>query len=285
MENLEKLVNDPEAMEIIASKESSMWAFMYNTDAFAALINSETAMEKVAVSETAVKVITQSIADAANAETVLTDIKEHLTGIEGSLPNIPDNEKVTEEVAEAKYKVDTTISSLHKVTCQTDVLVNNIDALLNNDTAIRAILNISTNGATAIFSTSQNAKKVLTGHVDIIKNSIPAMRGMYNNYNIIEPLLTSDIITALQSSDKRIILSHQTSVIEKDKKMFVFALSTEIYGNGTDIGGYTRPDAASITYVKSGRTAVNKFAKKIKVQGSLANHNGMLDCLPCEGWE
>lgn len=159
MENLEKLVNDPEAMEIIASKESSMWAFMYNTDAFAAMIGSEIAMEKVAASETAVNVIVQAITDAANTEAVLTGIKEHLTGIEGSLPGIPDGTLINQEVAETRQRVDSCVVSLKKATSKADVLISGISALFLTDTSCKALA--SSPAASATIANNQTCINAL----------------------------------------------------------------------------------------------------------------------------
>lgn len=176
MENLEKLVNDPEAMEIIASKESSMWAFMYSLDAFAALINSEIAMEKVAASETAVNVIIQAITDVANTEAVLTGIKEHLASVGGSLPGIPDGALKNQEVAETRQRIDSCVASLKKVTSRADVLIKSINTLLNNAEKMQILLSneavfvsllSNPDVVNAIYATDERKKAFLMA----IKNS------------------------------------------------------------------------------------------------------------------
>lgn len=183
MKNLEKLANDPEAMEIIASKESSMRAFMYNAEAFAALINSEIAMGKVAASETAVNAIIRAITDTANAETVLTGIKERLTGIEESLPSIPDSENATQVVAETGKKISCALSAIKKITSKTDNLVNNINFLLTSEEKMTALLSNETvfvsllsnpDVVNAIYATDERKKTFLMvikdstvkGHID-----------------------------------------------------------------------------------------------------------------------
>lgn len=159
MENLEKLVNDPEAMDIIASKESSMWAFMYSLDAFAALINSKIAMEKVAASETAVNVIIQAITDVANTEAVLTGIKEHLASVEGSLPGIPDGALKNQEVTETRRRVDSCVASLKKATSKADVLISSISALFLTDTSCKALA--SSPAASAAIANNQTCINAL----------------------------------------------------------------------------------------------------------------------------
>lgn len=124
----------------IANSAPSMTAICYNTDGFAAMIASETAMTIVANSETAVNVIVEGIANAANSEAVLDGIKGNLTSIEEALPSIANTETVIAEVADVKENISGVVISLQKVTSQTDVLVSNINALLASETAIASIV-------------------------------------------------------------------------------------------------------------------------------------------------
>lgn len=124
----------------IANSAPSMTAICYNTDGFAAMIASETAMTIVANSETAVNAIVEGITNAANSEGVLDGIKGNLTSIGEALPSIANTETVIAEVADVKENISGVVTSLQKVISQTDVLVNNIDALFSNETAMNAFV-------------------------------------------------------------------------------------------------------------------------------------------------
>lgn len=139
MENLEKLVNDPEAMEIIASKESSMWAFMYNTDAFAALINSETAMEKVAASETAVNVIIQGMTDTVNTSSALQVAKDDLESLQSSVLLL-NNKIAIDKISKCISIVNDTAQTLDKVVLNADVVINNINTMMDSPVAMDTLL-------------------------------------------------------------------------------------------------------------------------------------------------
>lgn len=124
----------------IANSAPSMTAICYNTDGFAAMIASETAMTIVANSETAVNAIIEGITNAVNSEGVLDGIKGKLTSIGEALPSIANTETVIAEVADVKENISGVVTSLQKVISQTDVLVNNIDALFSNETAMNAFV-------------------------------------------------------------------------------------------------------------------------------------------------
>ena len=156
----------------IANSAPSMTAICYNTDGFAAMIASETAMTIVAASETAVNVIMDGITNAANSETVLDGIKSDLTSIEESLPSIANTEVVIAEVAGVKENISGVVTSLQKVTSQSDVLITNIDRLLNNkqflsvalsnDSVFKKLADSSLNGKVATAALSVGAGTVIS---------------------------------------------------------------------------------------------------------------------------
>lgn len=174
----------------IANSAPSMTALCYNTDGFAAMIASETAMTIVAASETAVNVIVDGIANAANSESVLDGIKGNLTSIEESLPSIANTETVIAEVADVKENISGVVTSLQKVTSQADILIENIDALLNSETAMTAfslsdaaLKSITSNEVVMVsMATSEKAMVAMAA-------SNKAMLAMYENAELITPIL------------------------------------------------------------------------------------------------
>lgn len=166
----------------IANSAPSMTAICYNTDGFAAMIASETAMNIVAASETAVNVIVEGIANAANSESVLDGIKGNLTSIEESLPSIANTETVIAEVADVKGNITNVVTSLQSVTSQTDVLIANIDALLASETAMNAIA-LSEVAVISIFENELVYSAVLSNEVsaNAIASSEMAMEYIASN--------------------------------------------------------------------------------------------------------
>lgn len=128
----------------IANSAPSMTAICYNTDGFAAMIASETAMTIVAASETAVNVIVEALTDVANSETALASIKENMVSIEELLHSIPNSDTNISDVSDVKLNIADVILSLQKTTSQTDVLVANVAALLASSTAMNAIVHNDT---------------------------------------------------------------------------------------------------------------------------------------------
>lgn len=160
----------------IANSAPSMTAICYNTDGFAAMIASETAMTIVAASETAVNVIIDGITNAANSETVLDGIKSDLTSIEESLPSIANTETVITEVADVKENISGVVTSLQKVTSQTDVLVENIDALLESETAVTVLFN-SSSVISALYNNAESVEPQFLKHSSVIMSA--ALKSKY----------------------------------------------------------------------------------------------------------
>lgn len=241
---LETFFANESVCNAIANSAPSMTAICYNTDGFAAMIASETAMTIVAASETAVNVIVDGITNATNSESVLDGINGNLTAIEESLPNIANSETVIVEVADVKENISAVMTSLQKVTSQTDVLIANIDALLSSETAISAILESST-----------------------------ARMALYNNAEKIETKLASSsvVISAMKKSanSKTVsIASYNTPGVIYDGKAFVIEVwSSQQCTNPSWVpfyhGNYIVGDKVKSSNMDTYHKNVGKFVDKV----------------------
>lgn len=148
MKNLEKLVNDLEAMEIIASKESSVRAFIYNIDAFAALCKNEAALNIFMSSETAMNILVDSMEKVVKIENVFVGFKKNLAEIETNLPLVTD-EPVVNGIIETRRNVEKSLEKLNSITDMADTLVINMQSLFGNENYFK-VLASNANASTAI---------------------------------------------------------------------------------------------------------------------------------------
>ena len=137
---LDTFFSNESVCSTIANNTSSMIAICYSIAGFSAMINSKTAMEKVAASDIAIKVIIDAITNITSSESVLNGIKGNMTSIEESLPNIANTEMAISEISSVKENISDVITSLHKVTSQTDILITNIHSLISDDVAMSSII-------------------------------------------------------------------------------------------------------------------------------------------------
>lgn len=272
----------------IANSAPSMTAICYNTDGFAAMIASETAMTIVAASETAVNVIVEGITNAANSEAVLDGIKGNLTSIEEALPSITNTETVIAEVADVKENISGVVTSLHKVTSQTDVLVKNIDALFESETAMTAIASNNSVMIETIIPNEIVVNKVMSSAaaMNIIASSEAQMtavcessiarNALYNNANVTTSILASSSIalSVMKSSSRctAVNASGTTEQISYNGKAFVFEVWASATNNAFTSyhGRYITGDSIRTYSSTSNHQQVNCFASAVTAYNSSA---------------
>ena len=270
---LETFFANESVCNAIANSAPSMTAICYNTDGFAAMIASETAMSIVSNTETSINVIIDGITNAANSESVLDGIKGNLSSIEETLPSIANTETVIAEVADVKENISGVVTSLQKATSQTDVLIANIDALLVSESAMRAIT-LSELAMTSIFSHDEPAIKLVSSNM--------IMNMMYENPDIAEKALNASP-TTVKEAIKNIATKTQGTygsaptinnrcllvcVESSDPYLHTITFGTFITGNASRVfngkGGYVCAFMSSVSSTYS-QAAANVYTYTIPI--------------------
>lgn len=286
---LETFFTNESVCTAIANSAPSMTAICYNTDGFAAMIASETAMTIVAASETAVNVIVDGITNAANSESVLDGIKGNLTSIEESLPSIANTETVIAEVADVKTNITDVVTSLQKVTSQADVLVENIDALLASETAMSAIASNNSVMIEKIIPNETVVNKVMSSAaaMNIIASSEALMtavcessiarNALYNNANVTTSILaSSSTALSVMTASNRTVTSGSASTTEYTlyaDKAFVFAIWANGGSGNHYHGRYITGKELEVQTLSSSKTTVNRFASTVTEYTPNANYS------------
>lgn len=244
----------------IANSAPSMTAICYNTDGFAAMIASETAMNIVAASETAVDVIVEGITNATNSETVLEGIKGNLTSIEDALPSIANTETVIVEVSDVKANITDVVTSLQKVTSQTDVLVANIDALLESENFMSKV--IVNSELLYKFCLNPAVQDSLRGN-DYLKNNISTL---YKTLSADTTRWNKIITTSVASASANQILaldikgtsSYLSSLPEDNHEKYILIAFTNLIVGTADVH-FSKEKKVTYGYVPNGSTNIDVF--------------------------